>query len=327
MYRHLCVALLILAGVMVFPPFGWTEPMARVGSWILEQEDVDKGLSGKFYELREARVQALVLEHLLLLEAATLKMESSEILNKQVISKVSQPSKAEISQFIAANKDRLPDGGKGMEDRIREYLLEKRQDVAKEAYLKGLWDKHAVEILLQAPRFEVDGPQDLSRGPADAPMTVIEFSDFECPYCRRAQATLQKVSAVYGDKVRFVFRHYPLPFHNQAPKASEAAQCAADQGKFWPFHDALFEKGASLLPVDLKKLAGKLALNQANFDACLDSGHHADRVAKDTAVGKGLGISGTPTFFINGIRLVGAVPFEAFKKVMDAELALKNKVH
>ena len=324
MYRHLRTGLLIFAGAVAFPLLGWAEPVAKVGSWILQQEEVDKALTGKFYELREERVQAMVLEHLLHQEAAALKILPSEIVEKQIKEKVKAPSKEEVAQFITENQERLPNKGKGMEDRVSGFLLEKRQDAAKESFLQELWVKYGAEILLQPPRFDVPGPLDLARGKADAPVTVIEFSDFECPYCRRAQPTLQAIEKAYGDKVRFVFRHYPLPFHQQAPKASEAAQCAADQNKFWPFHDALFRDAASLALADLKKLAGTLGLDQAKFDRCLDSDQHKGRIAEDTTIGKNLGITGTPTFFVNGVRLVGAVPLEEFKKTIDRELKAKK---
>ncbi len=324
MYTRFYVVLWLLAGVVGWPLSGWAGPVAKVGQWVLEQEEVDRALAGKLYELREAHIQEMVVEHLLTTEAKALGVSAADLLEKQVDAKVQPPTKEEVAQFIATNRSHLPSDAQGLEEKVRDYMLDKKQQDAREAYLKGLWDKYGVDILLQPPRVAVNAPADLSRGKADAPITLVEFSDFECPYCRRAQETLKAVEKAYGDKVRFVFRHYPLPFHEQAPKASEAAQCAADQGKFWPFHDALFAEGALLAPVELKKLAGKLGLNQATFDGCLDSGHHADRVAKDSAEGKSLGISGTPTFFVNGIRLVGAVPLDKFKKAIDAELQVKK---
>ncbi|MBF0462295.1 MAG: DsbA family protein [Magnetococcales bacterium] len=324
MRKYLYAGLWMLAGAVCWPLSGSAEPAARVGQWVLDQEEVDRALSGKFYELREAHVQDAVMEHLLETEAKTLNVSPADLLDKQADAKVAPPTKEEVAQFIKNNKSHLTGEGKGVEDQVREYMLDKKREEAREAYLKGLWEKYGAEILLHPPRVELTVPQDLVRGKVDAPITLIEFSDFECPYCRRAQGTLQAVEKEYGDKVRFAFRHYPLPFHEQAPKASEAAQCAADQGKFWPFHDALFAEGTSLAPADLKKLAGKLALDQAAFDACLDSSRHANRVAKDSAEGKQLGISGTPTFFVNGIRLVGAVPLDKFKQVIDAELKAKK---
>ncbi|MEO5363295.1 MAG: DsbA family protein [Magnetococcus sp. DMHC-8] len=311
-------------GLIGWPLTGWAEPVARVGQWVLDRAQVDQALASKFHELRDSHVQEAVVEHLLSTEAKTLNLSAAELLEKQVDAKVTPPSKEEVAQFIETNRSRLPNEGKGAEEKIREYLLDKKQEKARETYLQGLWDRYKVEILLQPPRVQVGVPADLARGKADAPITIVEFSDFECPYCRRAQETLKAVEKAYGDQVRFVFRHYPLPFHEQAPKASEAAQCAADQGKFWPFHDALFAEGAQLAPAELKKLAGRLGLNQATFDGCLDSGRHGERVAKDSAEGKQLGISGTPTFFVNGLRLVGAVPLDKFKKTIDAELKAKK---
>lgn len=320
MYGYVCRLMVVVMGVSLLPALGEADPVARVGTWTLAQEEVDQSLAGKFYELREARIQAMVLEHVLTREAARLKTDPATLLKQQIDAMAIPPTPEEVARFIMANSARLPEGGRGMEDRVRAFMMDKRTEAAKDAYLRGLWKKHAAEILLQPPRFKVTSPQDLSRGPKDAPITLVEFSDFECPYCRRAQATLKAVADAYGEKVRFVFRHYPLPFHAQAPKASEAAQCAADQKKFWPFHDALFQEGAELTPVALKKLAGTLGLDQASFDACLDSSQHAPRVAADTAEGKELGITGTPTFFVNGMRLVGAVPLKDFQRLIDAEL-------
>ncbi|MEO5340586.1 MAG: DsbA family protein [Magnetococcus sp. MYC-9] len=324
MNTYRSIVLWMLAAVACWPFTAWAAPVAKVGTWTVDQAEVDSSLLEKFHELREARLQEMVVERLLSLESQSLQTSPTELLEKQVDAKVTPPSKEEVAQFIDANRSRLPNEGMGVEEKVREYLLEKRREQARELYLKSLWSKHGVEILLQAPRVSVTAPADLARGKADAPITLIEFSDFECPYCRRAQETLKAVEKLYGEKVRFVFRHYPLPFHEQAPKASEAAQCAADQGKFWPFHDALFAEGAQLSLPELKKLAGRLGMNQATFDSCLESGRHAGRVAKDSDEGKQLGISGTPTFFVNGIRLVGAVPLDKFKKLIDEELKAKK---
>lgn len=313
-----------LASVLVWPMLGWSEPVAKAGSWTLSLEEVDKALADKLHELRESRIQEIVVEHLLDTEAKAKGVSANALLEMQVDAKVVPPSKEEVAQFITANRSRLPNEGQGMEDKIRDFMLDKKKDMARDAYLKELWDKNKVEILLKPPRVMVSVPNDLVRGKADAPITLIEFSDFECPYCRRAQPVLHELEKAYGDKIRFVFRHYPLSFHQQAPKASEAAQCAADQGQFWPFHAALFTEGVSLAPADLKKTAGKLGLKQAAFDECLDGGRHAGRVEKDGDEGRKLGITGTPTFFVNGIRLVGAVPLDRFKQVIDDELQGKK---
>jgi protein-disulfide isomerase len=158
-----------------------------------------------------------------------------------------------------------------------------------------------------------------ARGPANAPITVIEFADFECPYCAKVLDTVEAVFAAYPGKIRFVFRHYPLSFHQKAPKAAEAAACADEQGQFWKFHDALFS--SQELEVDALKLQAKASgLDEKKFDACLDSGHGQAVVKRDLADGQLAGVSGTPAFFINGVMLSGAQPEEAFRKVIDQEL-------
>ncbi|MBF0260201.1 MAG: DsbA family protein [Magnetococcales bacterium] len=302
----------------------WAEPVAKVGSWVLSLEEVDRALAVKIHELRETKIRELVLEHILTVKGAEEKVPPEQVVEK-LMGKVPDPSAAEIKAFIQKNKDQLPNNGEGMDEQIKEHLSDEAKKEAEGKVLTMLLKKFEPEILLKAPRFTVTGPEDLSRGDAKAPVTIIEFSDFECPYCRRAQATLKKVTEAYGDKVRMVFRHYPLPFHAKAPKASEAAQCAADQGKFWPMHDVLFEDKAGLDPADLKKTAKTIGLDMAAFDKCFDSGKHGARITADLTDGKKLGVTGTPTFFINGVRVVGAQPFEKFKSVIDDELKEKEK--
>ncbi|MBF0614623.1 MAG: DsbA family protein [Magnetococcales bacterium] len=300
------------------------EPVAKVGSWVLTLEEVDRALAAKIHEMRENKVREMVLEQILTIKGAEEKVPADQVVEK-LMGKVPEPTAAEVKAFIEKNKDQLPNNGEGLDEQIKEHLSDEARKDAEGKVLAKLLQQYAPEILLKAPRFTVTGPEDLAKGESKAPVTIVEFSDFECPYCRRAQAVLKKVQEAYGNKVRFVFRHYPLPFHTKAPKASEAAQCAADQGKFWPMHDLLFEDKSGLEVADLKKAAKTVGLDQAAFDACLDSGKHGARVTADLTEGKKLGVTGTPTFFINGVRVVGAQPFEKFKSVIDDELKEKEK--
>ena len=169
------------------------------------------------------------------------------------------------------------------------------------------------------PRKSVDasGP---SRGNALAKIVIVEFADFECHFCAKAHETVMSVLKAYGEKVRLVFRHYPLSFHPRAPKAAEATACADEQGKFWELHDALFES-QELDDDSLKMQAKRAGVDSTQFASCLDSGRTAALVKKDMAAGQLVGVSGTPAFFINGFMLSGAQPEEAFRKVIDAELA------
>lgn len=160
-----------------------------------------------------------------------------------------------------------------------------------------------------------------TKGPEDAKVTIIEFSDFQCPYCKKGKEVADEVLAYYGDKVRLMFKHFPLSFHQNAQKAAEAAECAGDQGKFWEMHDYMFNNQSKLAVNDLKTAAVDLGLVGSDFNNCLDSGKYEGKVKSDMSEGSGFGVSGTPAFFINDQMISGAQPLEKFKEVIDAELA------
>jgi protein-disulfide isomerase len=185
-----------------------------------------------------------------------------------------------------------------------------------------LKEKYGVQILLQEPRVEVAADGFPSKGPANAPVTIVEFSDFECPFCSRVVPTLDQVHEKYGEKVRLVFRQFPLhSIHPNAQKAAEASLCAHDQGKFWEMHDLMFEEQKQLTVAQLKEKARRLELDGGRFDQCLDSDRHADAVRQDLRDGMVVGVTGTPAMFVNGRFISGAVPFEQLAQIVDEELA------
>jgi len=163
-----------------------------------------------------------------------------------------------------------------------------------------------------------------AKGPANAPITIIEYSDFECPFCSRVGPTLKQVQDTYGDKVRIAFKHAPLPFHQNAPLASKAALAAGEQGKFWQMHDKLFENQKALQRPQLLGYAKDIGLDVSKFEKDLDNPKFDEVLKKDQAEGQANGANGTPTFFINGRQLVGAQPFDAFKNVIEEELKKKK---
>ena len=174
--------------------------------------------------------------------------------------------------------------------------------------------------ILNAPSVD-DDPM---RGSPDAKVTIIEFSDFQCPFCGKFwKETYPQLMKEYVEtgKAKFVFRDYPLEFHPEAQKAAEASECAHEQGKFWEYHDKIFENQQSLSVANEKQWAKDLGLDSAKFDNCLDSGKYAEEVKKDAAEGSAAGVSGTPGFFVNNQIISGAVPFEVFKQAIEAELA------
>jgi len=166
-------------------------------------------------------------------------------------------------------------------------------------------------------------PDDPVKGNPRAPVTVVVFSDFQCPYCARVEPTLKQVEAAYGDKVRFAWKHKPLPFHANALPAAEAAEAAREQGKFWPMHDKMFAAQQELSPAAYERWARELGLDLNRFKAALASGRHKARIQEDDAQAGRLGIDGTPTLVVNGEKVVGAVPFENLKAVIDRQLARK----
>ena len=250
-----------------------------------------------------------------------------EYVQGEVMARIPPTTDAEVQQVYDAAKAQgrdLPPIAQVKETIVR-YVQQQKAQAAAQAYFEKIKADAKVEILLppyRAPRQQVEakGP---SRGPANAPVTIVEFSDFECPYCSRAEETVSEVMRVYGDKIRLVFRDLPLPNHQNAPKAAEAAHCAGEQGKYWEMHAKLFANQRALEVPSLKGYAKDLKLDQAKFDKCLDTGATAALVEAGKKAGDEAGVNGTPAFFVNGVLISGAQPFDAFKEVIDAELAQK----
>jgi len=165
--------------------------------------------------------------------------------------------------------------------------------------------------------------KDYIRGDKNAPVTLIEYSDFECPYCARHVDTLDKILSEYKGKVRLVYRNFPLSFHPHSKKAAEAAECAGEQGKFWEMHDEIFKANKSkTMGVDKwKKVAANLGLDTAKFNKCLDSDEYASKITSQMRDGAAAGVKGTPATFVNGQLVSGAVPYESFKQIIDTALS------
>ena len=183
------------------------------------------------------------------------------------------------------------------------------------------------EVLGKEQREKIESEGAAVKGKEGAPITIVEFSDFQCPFCKRYfEETYPQIWEQYGDKIRYVFHDYPLAFHPHAQKLAEAARCAGDQGKYWLMHDLIFEKREEWaekknIEANVANYAQSLGLHLDDFSDCLDSGKYTQAVKDDFALGQEVGVSGTPTFFVNGQKLTGAQPFEAFKTIIEAKLA------
>ncbi len=220
-----------------------------------------------------------------------------------------------VDSWYTANQARL-------RGRAKEEIAEQIRDLlATENLHSSLREAASVDVNLDPYRLEVAAVDAPSKGAADPKITLIEFSDFECPFCGRVNPSLAQVMETYGDSVQVVFRQFPLEsIHPNARKAAEAALCAEEQGKFWEMHDLLFAEQKELGVDQLKDKAVRLELDTEAFNACLDSGRKTEIVDRDLQAGSAVGVTGTPAMFINGRPLVGAVSFEDLAKVIDDEL-------
>jgi protein-disulfide isomerase len=183
------------------------------------------------------------------------------------------------------------------------------------------------EVLTAEDLRKIESGGGAVKGEEGAAITIVEFSEYECPFCKRyVDETYPQILEEYGDEIRYIFRDYPLPFHPHAQKMAEVARCAGDQGKYWEMHDLLFAKrdvwaNKQDASTEIISYVQQLGLDMDEFNSCLNSGKYTQAVKDDLALGQAVGVQGTPTFFINGQRLVGAQPFGAFKAIIDTELS------
>jgi protein-disulfide isomerase len=264
-------------------------------------------------------------DRLLAQEAAARKVSLQELLKAEVSDKAAPISDTEVNATYEGVKERFKDKPEAeLKKLITDNLRQQREQARRSEYLRELRDRAGVRVLLDPPRADVSDGGGVSKGPQEAPVTIVEFSDFQCPYCARVAPAVKKLQETYGDRLRVVFRNYPLPIHPNAPKAAEAALCARDQGKFWEMHDKLFGNQQKLQVADLKATAAELGLDPEVFGQCLDTGRHEASWRADQGQGTAYGVSGTPAFFINGRFLGGAQPYENFAEVVDDELQRKG---
>ena len=282
-------------------------------------------LENKMFQARKQVLEQMAMERIVKAEASKAGLSEQDYVKKRIDEvPVQQPSEAQERQFfetLKRNGQIPPDASfESLQERIGAALVNQQRQAAMQKMVQDLQKQANLKFDLPQPRVQVaaDGP---ARGPKDAPVTIVEFSDFECPYCGQAHDTVEQVMNTYAGKVRLVYRQFPLSFHPHAAKAAEAALCAADQGKFWEYHDVLFKNQKKLEPVDLKAHASEVGMDAQKFGQCLDSGDKKKAVDADQQAGLAAGVGGTPAFFINGIFLNGAQPIDEFKKVIDGELA------
>ena len=277
----------------------------------------------EWYDGRRKALDAILGDYLLEREAASRGVSVEHLLAAELPKRATPVSDAEIRQLYERS---LPLPGGMTFDQVKSiatsYLQQQHLDDARARFVGELRESAHATIRLEVPRQPVVvAALDPARGPASAPIQLVEFSDFECPYCRQLEPVLKRLLDKYGDRIRLVWKDFPLPIHNQARGAAEAARCAGDQGRFWEYHDLLFANQQSLTPNDLKRHAGTVKLDLDRFAACLEGGMYRAAIAADLEEGTRQGIEATPTVFINGRPVIGAQPFEAYDTVIEQELS------
>ena len=290
----------------------------------LEQKEGNRLLQARYqyYQTERKALDDLIDQHVLEVEAHRQGITVDQLLKREIDDKVKDPTEDQLKVYYEGVSTKEQEPYDKMRDKIRDHIREIRAAKLRQAFLLGLRSKANIEIDLSPPLADVDTENAAAiEGSRDAPVQLIEFADYQCPYCQKANSDLIKLLEDYKGKVSIVYKDFPLPMHANAEKAAEAARCAGAQGKYWEYHNLLF-KDKKLDTPDLKLEAKSLNLDSAKFDTCLDSGEEAARVKKDQDEGMRLGLSGTPSFFVNGHFFSGAMDYTSLRQMVEQQLHL-----
>lgn len=301
-----------------------SEVVAQVGDVKVTRADLNKDEENKLLQARYQYYQAetkalddLIGEKLLEVKAKRENLTVDQLVDRDIKSQVKDPTEDQMQVYYEGLETDQPYSA--VRDKILAKIRQIRTNRVKAAYLKTLRDQISVVVELAPPNVAVDTTNAFSRGPQHGSVTLVEFADYECPYCQKVAPEINQLQSDLGDKLTIIYKDYPLPMHSHAEKAAEAARCAGKQGKFWEYHDLLFH--SKQLEVDqLKEHAQTLKLDSAQFDKCLDSGEEAADVQRDRSEGQRLGLNGTPSFFVNGHFFSGDVDYNGLRRVVEQQL-------
>jgi protein-disulfide isomerase len=278
------------------------------------------------YRLQQHKLEEYIGALLLTNEARRRMVSVATLLEEEVSSKVRTVSDEEVSAFYIRHKEYISGDPEKVKKEIAAHLRQQKLQSQRTLYLGSLKSKAKVVTHLTAPpvfRATLSAVGAPMKGARNAAVTIVKFEDFECPFCKKAQPILTEILSRYEGRVRIVHKDLPLEsIHPKARQAAEAARCAGDEGKYWEYHDRLYVVSPDIAIAELKSTAKELGLNQESFDKCLSAGKYKAVIQKDLNDGAGLGLSGTPAFFINGREITGAQPLEVFTAIIDEELTL-----
>jgi predicted DsbA family dithiol-disulfide isomerase len=274
------------------------------------------------YDVRREALDGLISERLIAAEAAKRRLSTEALVAREVDAKTPPLPASEVEQIYEQNKARF--GGVPRDQaiaRVRQVMGERAKADRRAAWEKELRAAAHVAVRLEAPRTAVAIPPGApSTGPADARVIVVEFTDYQCPFCHRAQNVIDQVLQRYSGRIRYVHLDFPLDGHSQALPAARAARCAGEQGKFWEYHRDLMTAPGTLDAADLQRRAAALRLDTGSFDACVSSARYDEAIEASLREGDQLGVTGTPAYFVNGRMISGARPIESFTELIDEEL-------
>ena len=290
-------------------------------------EDVDHKLPGRLLQARATLYQTerkaldeFIEIYLLEQQAKVEGLTVEALMQRHVNGAIAKEPSEELVRMLyeVAN---TPETYEKARVQILERVRQARLAKARVAYVDSLRAKANISYLLPPPRVNISLSGAPLRGSSNAPIVLVEYADYECPYCQMVQPDIDKVLAAYSGKVAFAFKDVPLPMHANAPKAAEATHCAEAQGKFWEYHDLLFST-KQLEPAKLKEHARTLKLDTAAFDKCLDTAANSERIKAQLEEAQDLGLNSTPSFFINGRFTQGNLTYDQLRQLIDEELAL-----
>lgn len=316
----------------IFKPAPSKDVVASINGEPIYEKDFVKGIESdlyeaemKVYEIKYNRLQSMIMEKFISQDPNKKNLTNEEFLNQHIAKDV-KISDAEVEKFIKERQIPKEQVNPEIKSRIVDYLSMEGKKKAMDKWIAEKTKKTPVEIYIskpQLPVFEVTVGDAPFKGKADAKVTIVEFSDFQCPFCSKGAQVLTELEKKYGNKIKIAFKNYPLPFHAQAKTAAAAALCANDQGSkyFWKMHDAMFADQTKLDVENLKATAKKIGLKETEFKNCLESDKFKTKIESDLNEGQALGLKSTPTFYVNGKLITGAQPIEVFSEVIDEELA------
>jgi predicted DsbA family dithiol-disulfide isomerase len=286
----------------------------------LEQKEAGRLLQARsqYYEAERQALDRLIDDTLLALEAERRKISVDQMLAAEVNSKVQDPAEEQLEGYYESMQTDEPFAA--VRQQILLTMRQLRANKLRSVFLQSLRSKASIRIFLRPPSVEVALGGAPTRGSRQAPVMIVEFADYECPFCQQMHPLLQRLQDELGGRVAFTFKDFPLSMHPHAEKAAEAARCAGEQGKFWDYNDLLFRNPGNLEMTQLREDARALNLDATRFDKCLDTNEQASRVGADVSQGQLLGVSATPSFFINGHFLSGAVGYDALRAIVEQEL-------